>query len=156
MLCRAIGMNNHLCMSDGLYLLRRHCLGQQLENKLKSETTYKEPKTNTNITENFFPERRFRFLNSRTGSRIITISSNILNAAAAYIRAIELIHLPLTFVSQIADWGTHCRATAIVNAAVRQTSHPKHILVIRRKCLSGKIHKNRRRIEAFVICRTRR
>jgi hypothetical protein len=108
------------------------------------------------MTESFFPELRFRFLNSRIGSRIITMSSNMLNAAPAYIWAVELLHFLLTFASShIADGGTHCRVTAAVNATVRQTSHPKHILVMSRKRLSGKIRKKRRRIEALVMFRTR-
>lgn len=122
----------------------------------KKGVTYKEPKVKTNITESFLLKLIFRIINSRTGSRTITISSNMLNTAAAYTRPLELIHLPLTFVSQIADGGIHCRAIASVNAAPVHTTHPKHILVTRRKCLSGKIRKKRRRIEALVICITRR
>jgi hypothetical protein len=112
--------------------------------------TYNEPKANINITAALFLKLRGSPFNSGTGSKIITISSNILNPAPAKMMAPELMHLPCTLISQTALTGIHCKVIANENAKALQAIHIRQILVKRRKRWSGKMRRKRRRIEAFA------
>lgn len=112
--------------------------------------TYKEPKANINMAVNLFLKLRLRPINTGTGSKMITMSSTMLNPALVKITALELIHFPFTFKSQTASTGIHCKVAAIKNAKPSHTSHAKNILIRSRNCWSGKMRKKRRRIEALA------
>lgn len=56
--------------------------------------TYKDPRANKNINAIFFFVFKLKSFNSQIGSNIITKSSKMLNPAAAYTNACELVHFP--------------------------------------------------------------
>jgi hypothetical protein len=111
---------------------------------------YKEPKVNINMTASLFLKLRFRWLSSGIGSKIITMSSKMLNPAIVKTTTLELIHFAFMPISQTALTGIHCKVRVRENTKASQTIHAKQILVKRRKRWSWKIRRKRRIIEALA------
>ena len=76
---------------------------------------YNEPRVNMRIIANLLLGPRLSCLISRTGSRMITTSSKMLNPAPAATITLELTHFPFWVRCQTVLTGIHCRVTAMKN-----------------------------------------